>query len=102
MEKSQALLVVAGGRAIPNVLSLLWIKPQVVRVLLSKEGWGSQQAFEDIANSLPNCQIEFIPEIDAYDFDLGLSACLKAIEPYPETEWEWIFDITSAPKVTGI
>src|SRR5581483_1201536 len=102
MEKKKALLVVAGGRAVPNVLSLLWIRPQVVRVILSKEGWDHRQAFKDIASSLPDCQVDFIPDIDAYDFESGLEACQKAIEPYSAAQWGWVFDITSAPKITGI
>ncbi|MBE3560240.1 MAG: DUF1887 family protein [Ktedonobacteraceae bacterium] len=102
MEKKKALLIVAGGRAIPNVLSLLYLRPQVVRVILSKEGWDHKQAFVDIARSIPDCQIDIIADIDAYDFNICLEACQNACEPYPDDEWEWTFDITSAPKITGI
>jgi len=107
IEKKKALLVVAGGRAIPNVLSLLWLKPQLVRIILSEQGWDHQQAFKDIALSIPGCQIELIPNVDAYNFDVGMEACQNACRLDPDKhgpidEWEWIFDITSAPKVTGI
>jgi len=107
MEKRQALLVVAGGRAVPNVLSLLWLQPQVVRVILSEQGWDYQQAFKDIALSIPDCQIEIIPDVDAYNFDACVEACqnackLSADTPGSADEWEWTFDITSAPKITGI
>ena len=102
MEKKKAFLVVTGGRAVPNVLSLLWLQPHVVRVILSEQGWEYQQAFEDIAHSIPGCHIDIIPNVDAYNFDICLKACRNACSPYPDREWEWTFDITSAPKVTGI
>ena len=102
MAKKKALLVVAGGRAIPNILSLLWLQPQVVQVILSEQGWDHKQAFEDIVHSIPDCQIDIIPNVDAYNFDICLEACRNACRPYPDDEWEWIFDITSAPKITGI
>src|SRR5579883_1295934 len=101
-DKKKALLVVAGGRAVPNVLSLLWLQPQLVRVILSEQGWEHTQAFQDIARSIPGCLIDVIPDIDAYSFETCLNACQKACEPYPDNEWEWAFDITSAPKITGI
>jgi hypothetical protein len=102
MDKQKALLVVTGGRAVPNVLSLLWLQPRVVRVLLSEQGWDYTEAFQGIATSLPECQIDILPNVDAYDFEACLHACLSACEPYPGDEWEWTFDITSAPKITGI
>lgn len=102
MEKKKALLVMAGGRAAPDVLSLLYVQPQLVRVIISKEGWKAKQAFEDIAHSLPSCTVDIIPDIDAYDLEAGMRACRDACQPYPETEWDWTFTIGSSPKITGI
>lgn len=102
IEKKKALLVVTGGRAVPNVLSLLWLQPQIVRVILSEQGWDYTEAFNDIAGSIPGCQIDIISDVDAYNFDICLQACEDACKPYPADTWEWTFDITSAPKVTGI
>ncbi len=102
MEKKKALLVVAGGRAAPDVLSLLWIQPQLVRVITSKEGWPHEQAFVDIAQSLPECKVDIIHDVDAYELETGKKACIDACQPYPDTEWDWTFTIGSSPKVTGI
>jgi hypothetical protein len=101
MEKKKALLVVAGGRAVPDVLVLFWVKPELVRVITSKEGWDFKDAFCDIARSM-GCQVDIIPDIDAYNFDTCLQACQDACEPYPDTEWDWAFSIGSSPKITGI
>jgi hypothetical protein len=102
MDKQKALLVVTGGRAVPNVLSLLWLQPRVVRVLLSEQGWEYIEAFQGIATSRPECQIDILPNVDAYNFEACMSACLSACELYPDDEWEWTFDIASAPKIMGI
>src|SRR5260370_28826145 len=102
MDRKKALLVVAGGRAAPDVLSLLWIQPQLVRVITSKEGWPYEQAFIDIAQSLPECKIDVIHDVDAYELGTGKKACIEACQPYPNTEWDWTFTIGSSPKVTGI
>lgn len=102
MEKKKALLVMAGGRAAPDVLSLLYLRPQLVRVIISKEGWKAKQAFEDIANTLPSCTVDVIPNIDAYDLEAGMRACRDACQPFPDSEWDWTFTIGSSPKITGI
>lgn len=101
MEKKKALLVVAGGRAVPDVQVLFWVKPQVVRVITSERGWPFKDAFIDIAQSM-GCQVDVIPGIDAYDLNTCLQACRDACEPYPDTEWDWAFSIGSSPKITGI
>ena len=102
-EKKKALLIITGGRAIPNVLSLLWLQPQLVRVILSKQGWDKYKpAFTDIANSIPGCKLEYITDIDAYNINAGMQACRDACTLYPDDEWDWTFEITSSPKVTGI
>ncbi len=102
MEKKKALLVLAGGRAAPDVLSLFWVQPQLVRVIISEEGWLYENAFVDIARSLPNCKVGVIHDINAYDLETCEKACIDACRPYPDTEWDWTFTIGSAPKVTGI
>ena len=75
MERKRALLVLAGGRAAPDVLSLLYLQPQLVRVIISKEGWKAKQAFQDIARALPSCTVDIIPDVDAYDLEASMKAC---------------------------
>ncbi|EFH90032.1 Card1-like endonuclease domain-containing protein [Ktedonobacter racemifer] len=112
MEKKKALLIVTGGRAVPDVLTLLWLKPQLVTIILSERGWGRPtqtsdvgihgEAFVDLAKSLPNCQINIFRDVDVYDLEACLNACSQAYEPYPASEWDWTCHITSSPKVLGI
>jgi len=102
MDKKKALLVVAGGRAAPDVLSLLYLQPQLVIAITSEEGWQAEKAFVDIAHALPSCRIEILPKINAYELEVGKDACQQVLASYPETEWEWTITIGSSPKITGI
>jgi len=103
MEKKKALLVVAGGRAVPDVLALFWVKPQVVCIITSEEGWSYEDTFIRIAQSM-GCEIDKGKSriVNAYNFDDCLQACQNAYESYSDTEWDWIFTISSSPKIMGI
>jgi hypothetical protein len=100
MRKKIALLVVAEGRAVSDVLALFYVKPQAVHVITSKEGWDSQHAFIDIARCM-GCQLD-IQSIDAYNFEACLQACRNSYASLSDEEWDWIFTISSSPKITGI
>src|SRR5947209_6100465 len=103
MEKKRALLVVAGGRAAPDVLSLLYLQPQLVIVITSEEGWQAEEAFRGIAKALGSCQVEIIPKINAYNLEIGKEACRQAYgRAYtldPHADWSWTFTIGSSPKI---
>lgn len=100
MENKKALLTVAGVRSVPDVLTLFYIKPAVVHVITSKEDWNSQQAFINIAQHM-GCQID-IQIVNAYDYDACFQACRNAYESLSEDEWDWIFTISSSPRIIGI
>lgn len=102
MSKKKALLVVAGGRAAPDVLSLLYLQPERVIALTSEEGWKAKDAFLDIARAIPFCDITIVPDVNAYDIDASKRICREACSLYSDTEWDWTFTIGSSPKITGI
>lgn len=102
MARKKALLVVAGGRGVPDVLPLLYLQPSLVLTITSEEGWGGEKIFLDIANGLPDTEAHPPRIVDAYDLDVCMNACRELCKPYPDTEWEWTFTITSAPKILGI
>lgn len=102
MEKKKALLVVAGGRSVPDVLPLLYLQPQLVLSITSDEGWGGEKVFFDMATGLPGVEVKPLRNVDAYDLDKCMNACREICSLYPDTEWEWIFTVTSSPKVLAI
>ncbi len=84
MDKKKALLVVAGGRAIPDVLALYVVQPHLVITITSEQGWDNENAFVEVAISLPNYEkLVSIPNVNAYDFEIAKQACIDACEPYP-------------------
>jgi len=103
MEKKKALLVVAGGRPMPDILALYAVQPHVIVILTSEQGWDGEQTFVEIAKSLPNYEnLSIMPNVKAYNFDSAKDSCIQAWHSYPETEWDWVFSISSGPKITGI
>jgi hypothetical protein len=103
MEKKKALLVVAGGRPTPDVLALYAVQPHEIVILTSEQGWDSEQIFVEIAKSLPNHEnLNIVPDVKAYNFDSAKESCIQAWHSHPETEWNWVFSISSGPKITGI
>jgi hypothetical protein len=102
MEKKKALLVIAGRRAMPDVLPLLWLQPARVIVFTSEEGWESEKGFRDIATSLSGCEMEIVRNISAYDLEACRQACLDVCRHYPLDDWDWTFSIGSSPKISGI
>ncbi len=103
MEKKKALLVLAGGRAVPDVLALLCVQPQLVAIITSHEGWKDEETFKEIAQALPN-QEEPFPTIKVKSYDLAeaMQSCTDVFITYPTTNWEWFFSIGSCPKIMGI
>ncbi len=102
MEKKKGLLVVAGGRGVPDVLPLLYLRPDIVLSITSIEGWEGKIPFFDAANGLPNTIVKPLVQVDAYNLDACMQACRELCHPYPDSEWDWVFAITSAPKILAI
>ena len=103
MEKKKALLVVAGGRVMPDVLGLYAVQPHLVLTVTSEQGWDNEKSFVEIAESLPNNEkLRCVRNVNAYDLDIATHACFDACQPYPDSEWDWTFSISSGPKITGI
>ncbi len=102
MEKKRALMVVAGGRGVPDALALLYLKPALVLPVTSIEGWETKTAFFHLADRI-GCEVLPMEQIDAYN----LTAAIAALKNFREQcnrlhstrEWDWIITITSAPKI---
>src|SRR5947209_18883948 len=102
MGRKKAILVVAGGRGVPDVLPLLYLQPKLVLSITSKEGWEGEKPYFDIATGLPDVEVKALQKVDAYNLDKCMKACRKLCRSYAVTEWECTFTITSSPKVLAI
>lgn len=94
----------------PDVLALFYVQPHIVIVVTSQEGWVGEKAFVEIATERLNHEfLDFVRNVNAYNFDECIQACDKAAyaivqKTYPDIDYqlEWVFAISSAPKITGI
>lgn len=103
MDRKKALLVVAGGRVMPDILALYAVQPHLIVTVTSEQGWDNENSFVEIAKSLPNYEkLIKVPNVNAYDLDIAKQACIEACQHFPDREWDWTFSISSGPKITGI
>lgn len=103
MEKKKALLVVAGGRGLPDFLALFCVRPHLTVIITSEEGWDEGDLFKDAVRSLPYFE-ELLPtqHVPSYDMEMTKAACMRICQSYPQDGWEWTFSIGSCPKMMGI
>ncbi|GHO49665.1 Card1-like endonuclease domain-containing protein [Ktedonospora formicarum] len=100
-EKKKALLIIAGGRALPDAIAFFYVKPEIVVYIKSEEGWDFEKGFIDVVESSSICkECQPISDINAYSLAAGQKACEQAIQLYPEADWT--ITIGAGPKVTGI
>lgn len=98
----KAQLVLVGGRSsVPNILTILHQKPEVVIVLCSHESHSDFPKFKRVVEAaLPTCIVEELPPSDAFDLQEIASRCIKAFQRYSEAEW--ICNITAATAIMSI
>ncbi len=106
--KKQALLILIGGRQIPNLLTAQYLKPDIIVPITSKDALGDNSAWSSIEPALR----QICPEgtidprkveafkVDAFDLEQVRTACSDALDLYPDAEW--IFNITCATTIMSI
>jgi Domain of unknown function (DUF1887) len=98
-KKAQPILV--GGRPMPNILTILHQKPEIVIAICSvesvKKEWpGLKKA---IKNLLPSCKIKE-KVVDGYLLEQIEPACESELGKLPKKDW--IFNITTATSIMSI
>lgn len=100
MEKKKALLMLTGGRLLPELLAIKYLKPSITFNITTKQGLRSAQYLEKLAHSEFNCKMKVMPPINPYNEQEIKKACLSLLGSEPDMEW--IITITSAPKIMSI
>lgn len=101
----KALLVLVGGRPLPNMLTLMAEKPEVVVGIVSQdEEWriGELQKAISIYSELSGYRPAVVDSwvVDAFELKDVKNACMLAVQKY--VDCNWIFNITAATKIMGI
>ncbi len=99
---TKAQLILVGGRSVPNILTILYEKPDVIVAITSKDAENELQFLEDAINDVlkdKKPQIETVL-VDAFDVDQVKVACEEAIERHKDSNW--LFNITNATKMMSM
>lgn len=101
LQRKKALLILTGGSVLPDILTLLYYRPQLVFVI-APHGWRYQRTYMDIAKTLPFCKMKIMPLVNPHDIDACLQACLDSYFPYTNEELKWVMTTYSATKVMAL
>lgn len=104
MEK-KALIILFGGRSMPNILSIIHEKPQLIIPIISEDAQDALPLLEVAVEKLFEKKA-FIPKldksyvVDAFDWRDVKEKCLNAV--INNSNLDWTFNITSATAIMSI
>src|SRR5437879_4947579 len=99
MSIKNALLMLTGGRGVPDLLAIKHLRPDITLILTTQQGLGTAKHLKSIVKSRYGCELEILPTIHPFQEDDIKGACNYALQKYPDVEW--IMNITSSPKIVG-
>lgn len=98
--------MLTGGRGIPDMLVVKYLKPDIIFNLTTETGRGNAENLKKLVEEKFHCTMEILPPI-RLSSETGVEAeqeikeaCIQALQREPEAEWTIHF--TSAPKIVGI
>jgi hypothetical protein len=116
---AEALLILFGGRIVPNVLTILYLKPQIIVPIVSEDELkkldGFKKGVDDLLQKVGH-SCEWLNSekgesflINAYDKEDVKQICKKIIHNNKDKDdkgnardYEWIFNITSGTSIMSI
>lgn len=97
---TKALLLLTGGRGVPDMLVIKYLRPDIVFNITTEKGLKDAQTFEKFAFKHFNCKVEVLPPVNPYKEQEIKDRCREALQREPEAEW--IMHFTGSPKIVGI
>jgi hypothetical protein len=93
----KALLILIGGRQIPNLLTVQALQPDIIVPVASQD---ANKVWEQIKPVLEQLCPQGLQEqviVRAFDIESTRTACMTSIKKFPDAEW--IFNLTCATKI---
>ncbi len=84
---TKALLLLTGGRGIPDMLVVKYLRPDIILNLTTVQGLKAAQSLKDFVDRHFHLQMEILPTIDPYDEQGIKDACKEALQLYPKADW---------------
>ncbi len=100
MEKKKALLLLTGGRSVPDMLVIKHLRPDIAFNITTAQGLKDAKNLKDFSSSHFQCDIEVLLTIDPFNEQQIKERCMEALLREPDAEW--IMHFTGSPKVVGI
>lgn len=98
----RALLILIGGRQVPNVLTAQYLRPEIIVPIASHEAMQPGREWEKVKPILkqlcPNGLREPVV-VDAYNRSATYLACLQAL--LEQQNAEWVINVTCGSKIMG-
>ncbi len=96
----KALLMLTGGRGIPDMLVIKYLRPDIVFNLTTKQGLRTAQHLAHFAHIEFGCQMKILPTINPNKEKEVKESCMHVLRSQDDAEW--LVSITSAPKTMSI
>ncbi len=95
----KALLILVGGRPLPNILTVIHENPEVIVALCSKESVNREwpDLKQAISRLLPLCPIKELDPVDAFDVITIQKTCEE--ELLGNCDADWVFNVTTATSL---
>jgi len=97
---TKALLLLTGGRGVPDMLVVKYLHPDIVYNITTEKGLKDAQNFAKFALQQFKCKVEVLATINPYDEQEIKDRCIEAFRSQPKAEWTIHF--TGSPKIVGI
>lgn len=96
-----ALLILVGGRPVPNILTAQYLRPDLIVPIASHEAMGTDwPRLEPILAQLCRGDVAEPLEVDAFSITDTYTAVEEVLARYPDVAWT--FNITGATKLMSI
>jgi Card1-like, endonuclease domain len=106
----KAQLILVGGRPMPNMLTILHDKPDIIVAITSQDKEEERPYLKSAIRELlketkPDCNLAALDEeqyiVDAFNLNQIRAACERALQNHPNIE-NWLFNITGATTIMSI
>jgi hypothetical protein len=97
---TRALLLLTGGRGVPDMLMVNYLKPDKIFNITTTQGMKNALDFQQFSRKHFHRDVDILPTINPFDETEIKMACKTALELAPDAEW--IIHFTGSPKVVGI
>jgi hypothetical protein len=96
----RALLLLTGGRSLPDMLVIKYLRPDIILNLTTKQGLRQAEEFKKLLSEKLSIEMEVLPTINPFSEQEIKDACRAALMHYPGADW--IMHFTTSPKIVGM